>query len=101
MKFNQNLSITERLTAPTSKFFQPIVKICGTIAVITTALIAYSNDLVFDLNSIGFRLDMSAFLRYVAVVNAVVTIIAKLTVDWEAYAKQQGFQLVFFAKKKE
>ena len=100
MKLNQNLSITERFTAPTAKFFQPIMKICGTIAIITTAIIAYSNSLILDLNSVGIVLDISEFLRYVAVINAVVTLLSKLTVDWEEYAKAQGFQLVFFSKKK-
>ncbi len=101
MKLNQNLSITERLTAPTAKFFQPIVKICGAITIITTAIIAYSNNMALELNSVGIVLDISAFLRYVAIINAVVTLISKLTVDWEEYAKKQGFQLVFFSKKKE
>lgn len=100
MKLNQNLTISERFTAPTAKFFQPIIKVCGTIAIITTAIIAYSNNLVVELNSMGIVLDISAFLRYVAVINAVVTLISKLTVDWEEYAKQQGYQLVFFSKKK-
>ena len=100
MKLNQNLSLMERFSAPTSKFFQPIVKVCGTITLITTALIAYSNDMIVELNSIGIVLDISEFLRYVAVVNAVVTIVSKLTVDWETYAKQKGFQVVFFAKSK-
>jgi hypothetical protein len=100
MKLNQNLSLVERFNAPTSKFFQPIAKVCGIIAVIATGLMATLPSIAVDFSSLGVEIDVTQFLKYVAIINTVVTIFSKLTVDWETYAKENGFQLVFFAKKK-
>ncbi len=96
----KDLTLVERLNAPTAAFFVPILKISGLISAVCFTLIAILPQVSIDLNNVGLTFDLNATLKYLALINSIAALISKLTVNWDEYAKQQGYREVYFPRAK-
>ena len=78
---NQDLSVAERLTAPTPKFFRRVRAIGIALGAIGAAVLAAP---------IALPVMMTTIAGYLATAGAVATAVSSTTVDWEALKHERA-----------
>ncbi|MGV3560749.1 hypothetical protein [Larkinella arboricola] len=81
------LSLSDRITGPTSKFFQPIVKGGIILAAVSAGLLA-SQGVLLE-HGIEIPALLAKVIEIVGYISGAVAGVAKLTVDVEAVKKQK------------
>lgn len=78
---NQELSIGERLTAPTPRFFRRLRAVGIALGAIGAAVLAAP---------VALPVAITAVAGYLATAGAVVTAVSSTTVDWDALKRERA-----------